>query len=127
MIKMINLFNEMEILRVENNGETNIDMVEIKLGVDSKCASEEEGEKLKVKSASQVVQERLTGLSSALDKSQLGDVIRQKEQKLDTPVLENGDNWSVGQRQLVSLGQALLKQATILVRDEVIASVDTDT
>ena len=27
MIKMINLFNEMEILRVENNGETNIDMV----------------------------------------------------------------------------------------------------
>ena len=37
---------------------------EIKLGVDSKCALEEEGEKLKVKSASQVVQERLTGLSS---------------------------------------------------------------
>ena len=42
-------------------------------------------------------------------------------------VLENGDNWSVGQRQLVSLGQTLLKQATILVRDEVIASVDIDT
>ena len=36
---------------------------EIKLGVDSKCAPEEEGEKLKVKSASQVVQERLTDLS----------------------------------------------------------------
>ncbi|XP_010936069.1 ABC transporter C family member 5 isoform X1 [Elaeis guineensis] len=63
----------------------------------------------------------------ALDKCQLGEVIRQKEQKLDALVLENGDNWSVGQRQLVSLGRALLKQAQILVLDEATASVDTAT
>ena len=37
--------------------------VEIELGVNSKCASEEKGEKLKVKDTNQMVQEGLVGMS----------------------------------------------------------------
>ncbi|KAF7133160.1 hypothetical protein RHSIM_Rhsim09G0009800 [Rhododendron simsii] len=63
----------------------------------------------------------------ALDKCQLGDEVRKKEGKLDSAVTENGENWSMDQRQLVCLGRVVLKKSKVLVLDQATASVDTAT
>ncbi|XXG47793.1 hypothetical protein AAC387_Pa02g2371 [Persea americana] len=63
----------------------------------------------------------------ALDKCQLGEEVRRKEGKLESTVVENGENWSMGQRQLVCLGRVILKRSKVLVLDEATASVDTAT
>lgn len=43
---------------------------------------------------------------------------------LDSVMAEGGSNLSVGERQLVSLSRAILKQNRILVLDEATANID---
>ncbi|KAA8548937.1 hypothetical protein F0562_000621 [Nyssa sinensis] len=63
----------------------------------------------------------------SLERCQLKDVVAAKPDKLDASVVDSGDNWSVGQRQLLCLGRVMLKHSKILFMDEATASVDSQT
>ena len=66
-------------------------------------------------------------IERALERAQLRDFVRQLPQGLDTWIGEQGLRLSGGERQRVAIARALLKDAPLLILDEVTANLDPRT
>ena len=66
-------------------------------------------------------------IKEACDYVNLTPMIEKLEDGLNTKVIERGENFSTGQRQLLSFARTVLHRPQIMILDEATANIDTET
>ena len=66
-------------------------------------------------------------IATAVHAAQADNVIESKEHGLDEEVRERGNNFSAGQRQLLSFARTIIHKPSVMILDEATANIDTET